>query len=121
MSEKLTTEEKHERKLQRRNHRKITLEQLAQQEELFFDECITTAEDERTVMAKNDATNNKKRAIDSAHNKDQPSSTPGYVQRVRNATYTATTNFTEHSANYSSRKECRFDFAQNQTTGVRRK
>ena len=93
MSEELTTEEKHERKMQRRNHRKLTLERLAQQEDLFFDECITTAEDERTVMAKNDATNNKKRAIDSAHNKDQPGSTPGYVQRVRNATYTATTKF----------------------------
>ena len=93
MSEELTTEEKHERKMQRRNHRKLTLERLAQQEDLFLDECITTAEDERTVMAKNDATNNKKRAIDSAHNKDQPGSTPGYVQRVRNATYTATTKF----------------------------
>ena len=93
MSEELTTEEKHERKMQRRNHRKLTLERLAQQEDLFFDECITTAEDERTVMAKNDATNNKKRAIDSAHNKDRSGSTPGYVQRVRNATYTATTKF----------------------------
>ena len=91
MSEKLTNEEKHERKLQRRNHRKLTLQRLAQQEDHFLDECITTAEDERTVMAKNDASNSKKRAIDAAHNKDKPSSKPGYVQRVRNATYAATT------------------------------
>ena len=46
--------EKQDRKLKRRQHRRETLAQLAHQEDHFLDECITVAEDERTVMAKAD-------------------------------------------------------------------
>ena len=92
MSEILTTKnEQHARKMQRRKHRLQTLQRLAQQEDLFLDECITSAEDERTVMAKNDTTNKKKRAIELAHKPSKAGTRPGYAQRIRNATYTATT------------------------------
>ncbi len=37
-------------------HRRQTLQRLAQQENLFLGENITTAEDERTEMAKADKT-----------------------------------------------------------------
>jgi hypothetical protein len=49
--------EKQDRKLKQRQHRRETLEQLARQEDHFLDDCITVAEDERTVMAKADTTN----------------------------------------------------------------
>jgi hypothetical protein len=89
----LSREENQEQKMQRRNHRRQTLLRLEQQEDHFLNECITTAEDERTVIAKNDTTNSKRRSIEAAHKKSQPISKPGYAQRVRNATYTATTQF----------------------------
>ncbi len=44
-------------------------------------------------MANNDTTNSKRRAIETAHEKSQPNNKPGLAQRVRNATYTATTQF----------------------------
>jgi hypothetical protein len=59
----LSKEEKQERKMQRRNHRKQTLLRLEQQEDHFLDECITTAEDERTDIAKNDTTNHPTKQI----------------------------------------------------------
>ena len=108
MSEELTIEEKHERKRQRRHHRKMTLQRLAQQEDHFFDECITRAEDERTVIAKNDATNSKKRAIEAAHNKSKPSSKTGYAQQLRNATYTASTAFNRAFGKLFSQKRVSF-------------
>jgi hypothetical protein len=93
MSEILTSkEEKQERKRLRQKHRLATFRRLAQQEDLFLDECITTAEDERTILAKKDVKNRKKKAIDAAHTPGStPMRTPGYAQRARNAKYTATT------------------------------
>ena len=81
MSEVITTkEEKLERKRQQRKHRQLTLQCLAQQEDLFLDKCITMAEDEQTVMAKSDTTNSKKQAIDAAHTQNTTSSKPGSMQ-----------------------------------------
>ena len=58
MSEILTTkEDKQERIRQQQKHRLATFRRLAQQEDLFLDECITTAKDERTVLAKTDCDN----------------------------------------------------------------
>ena len=104
----LSKEEKQERKMQRRNHRKQTLLRLEQQEDHFLDECITTAEDERTVIAKNDTTNSKRRSIEAAHKKSQPIGKPGYAQRVRNATYTATTQLNRAFSKLFSQKRVSF-------------
>ena len=50
----------------RRKHVKNTLRRLRESEELFFDESITQAEDERTAMAKEDTGNAKHKAISAA-------------------------------------------------------
>ena len=48
----LNEKEKQDRKLKQCMHRRQTLQQLAQQDNHFLKESITTAEDERTAMAK---------------------------------------------------------------------
>jgi hypothetical protein len=101
----LSKEEKQERKMQRRNHRKQTLLRLEQQEDHFLDECVTTAEDERTVI---DTTNSKRRSIEAAHKTSQPIGKPGYAQRIRNATYTATTQFNRAFNKLFSQKRVSF-------------
>ena len=109
MSEVLTTKEKKQtRKLQRRKHRRETLKRLAQQDDLFLNECITTAEDERTVMAKNNRNDKKIRAIELAHKPSTSSNKPGYTQRLRNATYTATTQFSRAFGKLLSKKSVSF-------------
>jgi hypothetical protein len=40
-------------------HRRQTLQRLAQQDDHFLEESITTAEDERTAMAKADTTESR--------------------------------------------------------------
>ena len=55
----------HQQEIQR--HAKETLGQLQENQELFFNESITKAEDERTDMAKNNSSNAKQVAIDTAH------------------------------------------------------
>ena len=79
--------EKQDRKLKRRQHRRETLDQLARQEDHFLDDCITVAEDERTVTAKADTTNGKKLIINKAHDKSNAKPTPGIKQHWRNTSY----------------------------------
>jgi len=43
------------------------LQLLSQQDNYFLEECIPTAEDERTVMAKADTTEVRQTTIDKAH------------------------------------------------------
>ena len=75
------------RRAARRQHLKLTLWRLKDSEELFFDNSITQAEDERTTMAKNDNKNARRIAIDAAHAKqDKPQI--GMVQQGRNTAYT---------------------------------
>ena len=52
--------------MKRRKYRHETLKRLAQQEDHFLDDCITMAEDERTVMAKADTTDGRRNTIDKA-------------------------------------------------------
>jgi hypothetical protein len=74
------------RRAARRQHLKLTLQRLKDSEELFFDNSITQAEDERTTMAKNDNNNARRLAIDAAHAKqDKPRI--GLVQQGRNTAY----------------------------------
>ena len=57
-------EHRQQRRALIRQHRRETLRKLRESEELFFDTNITRAEDERTVMAKEDTSNARRVAID---------------------------------------------------------
>ncbi len=87
MSEMLTTkDDKQERKQQRRKHCQQTVQQLQESNDLYLDNSITQAEDERTTMAKNDNKNEKRLAINAAHAK-QNKPRIGIVQKSRNTAY----------------------------------
>ena len=72
----------------RRQHFKLTLQRLKDSEELFFDNSITQAEDERTTMAKNNNKKARRIAIDAAHDAKQDKPRIGMVQQGRNTAYT---------------------------------
>jgi hypothetical protein len=76
----LNEKEKQDQKLKRRMHRRQKLQQLAQQDDLFLEESITTAEDERTEMAKADKTEPRQKTIDKAHNKNNTKPTASITQ-----------------------------------------
>jgi hypothetical protein len=62
-----------QQKIAQRKHIKQTLWRLHKSDNLFLDNSITQAEDQRTAIAKNDTNNAKRIAIDSAHaQRDQP-------------------------------------------------
>ena len=75
-----------QRKIARRKHIKQTLRRLRDSANLFLDDSITLAEDERTSLAKADETNKKRMAINAAHTKRGTTSI-GLAQRGRNAAY----------------------------------
>jgi deoxyribodipyrimidine photolyase len=74
-------------------HRRQTLQQLAQQDDLFLKESITTAEDERTAMAKADKTDPRQKTIDRAHEQSNTKPTASITQQARNTTYRIFTAF----------------------------
>ncbi len=53
-----------------RQHIKRTLHLLSESENLFLDNNITQAEDERTILAEGNQTNTQRKAINSAHVKN---------------------------------------------------
>ena len=79
-------EHRRQRKIARRQHIKQTLRRLGDSDDLFLDNCVTLAEDERTSLAKTDDSNRKRKAINNAHNKRGTTSI-GFAQRGRNAAY----------------------------------
>ena len=80
-------------KLKQRMHRRQTLQRLAQQDNLFLKESITTAEDERTAMAKADKTEVKQNTIDKSHDQSNAKPTASITQLARNTTYGICTAF----------------------------
>ena len=95
------------RKAARRQHLKLTLRQLKDSKELFFDNSIAQAEDERTTMAKNDNKNARRIAIDAAHAKqDKPQI--GMVQQGRNTAYTFGSALKRQFKNIIKSKHVRF-------------
>ena len=74
-------------KIARRQHIKQMLRRLRDSNNLFLDDSITLAEDERTSLAKADETNKKRTAINAAHTKRGTATSIGLVQRGRNAAY----------------------------------
>ena len=58
-----------QRKIARQQHIKQTLRRLCESDDLFLDDSITLAEDKRTSLAKTNASNKKRMAINDAHTK----------------------------------------------------
>ena len=81
----------YQNKVARRQLAKSTLRRQQVEEDIFFDDNITLAEDERTVYAKGDTANKKRVTIDEAH---IPTSKPSMslLQRGRNAGYSMGTS-----------------------------
>ena len=79
-------EHRRQRKIAWRQHIKQTLRRLRDSDNLFLDDSITLAEDERTSLAKADETNKNRMAINAAHTKRGTTSI-GLAQRGRNAAY----------------------------------
>jgi len=75
-----------QRKIARQQHIKRTLQRLRDSDNLFLDDSITLAEDERTSLAKADKTDEKRMAINAAHTKRGTPSI-GLAQRGCNAAY----------------------------------
>jgi hypothetical protein len=81
----LNEKEKQDRKLKRRMHNRQTLQRLAQQDDLFLKESITTAEDERTAMAKADKMEVRRNTIDKAHDQNNAKPTASITKHyIRN-------------------------------------
>jgi hypothetical protein len=85
-------EHRRQRKIARRHHIKQTLRRLRDSNNLFLDDSITLAEDERTSLAKADESNKKRMAINAAHTKRGTTSI-GFAQRGRNAAYSLSSAF----------------------------
>ena len=79
-------EHRRQRKTARRQHIKRTLQRLRDSDNLFLDDSITLAEDERTSLAKANETDKKRMAINAAHTKRGTPSI-GLAQHGRNAAY----------------------------------
>jgi hypothetical protein len=100
---------KHSRqcKIARRQHIKLMLRLLSKNENLFLDNSITQAEDERTALAKGDQTNLQHLAIDSAQvNSNKPAI--GLTQRGHNTTYNLGTTISRTFKKISNNRPVRF-------------
>ena len=79
--------------MKRRMHRRQTLQRLSQQDNHFLVESITTAEDERTAMAKTDTTELRRKTIDRAHDQSNAKPMASITQLARNTIYGFCTAF----------------------------
>jgi hypothetical protein len=100
-------EHRRQHKIARRQHIKQTLHLLSKSENLFLDNNITQAEDERTILAKGNQTNTQRRAIDSAHVKNNKPAI-GLAQRGRNTAYSLGTTIGQTFKKISNNKHVRF-------------
>jgi hypothetical protein len=100
-------EHRRQQKITRRQHIKHTLWQLCNSDDLFLDNSITLAEDERTSLAKNDTSNKKRAAIDIAHTKRGTPSI-GFAQRGCNAAYSLGSAFNRMLKKINKNKHVRF-------------
>jgi hypothetical protein len=96
-----------QRKIARRRHIKRMLRLLSGSENLFLDNSITQAEDERTILAKGDQTNTQCRAINSAHVKNNKPAI-GLAQRGRNTAYSLDMTIGQTLKKISNNKHVRF-------------
>jgi hypothetical protein len=80
---------------------------LSKCKNLFLDNNITQAEDERTILAKGNQTNTQRRAIDSAHVKNNKPAI-GLAQHGRNTTYSLGTTIGQTLKKISNNKHVQF-------------
>jgi hypothetical protein len=80
---------------------------LSKSENLFLDNNITQAEDEQTILAKGNQTNTQRRAINSAHEKNNKPAI-GFAQRGCNTAYTFGTTIRQTLKKISNNKHVRF-------------
>jgi hypothetical protein len=96
-----------QQKIARRQHIKQTLQHLHKSEDLFLDNIITQAKDERTAIAKNNTHNEKHVAIDSAHaQRNQP--TIWLTQRGQNMAYRLGSAFNQTIKKLTKQKHVSF-------------
>ncbi len=96
-----------QRKIERCQHIKQTLRLLSKSKNLFLDNNITQAKDERTILAKGNQTNTQRRAIDSAHVKNNKPAI-GLAQRGCNTAYSLGTTISQTLKKISNNKHIRF-------------
>jgi hypothetical protein len=96
-----------QRKIARCQHIKQMLHLLSKSKNLFLDNNITQAEDEWTILAKCDQTNTQRRAIDSAHIKNNKPAI-GLAQRGCNTTCSLGTTIGQTLKKISNNKHVRF-------------
>ncbi len=90
-----------------RQHIKLMLRLLSENENLFLDNSITQAKDEQTVLAKGNQTNTQHLAIDSAHiNSNKPAI--GLTQRSCDAAYSLRMTISQTFKKISNNKHVRF-------------
>jgi hypothetical protein len=80
---------------------------LSKSKNLFLDNNITQAEDEQTILAKGNQTNTQRRAIDSAHVKNNKPAI-GLAQHGCNTTYSLGTTIGQTFKKISNNKHIRF-------------
>jgi deoxyribodipyrimidine photolyase len=103
-----STPTKKTNKQRRKAYIRRTLRELALADSLFLDNSITQAEDERTVIAKNDNNNKNRTAIDAAHKLQVHQRS--LIQQGRNAGYNISTAFRRATQSIKpSTKRVRFD------------
>jgi hypothetical protein len=96
-----------QRKIARRQHIKQTLRRLRDSDDLFLNNSITLAEDEQTSLAKNDTSNKKRAAINTAHTKRGTPSI-GLAQWGCNAAYSLGSAFNRTLKKINKNKHVRF-------------
>jgi hypothetical protein len=100
-------EHRRQRKIAWHQHIKLMLRLHSENKNLFLDNSITQAQDERTVLAKGNQTNLQHLAIDSAHvNSNKPAI--GLTQRGCNTTYSLGTTISQTFKKISNNKHVRF-------------
>ncbi len=95
-------------KIVRWQHIKQMLRCLRDSDNLFLDDSITRAEDERTSLAKANESNKKRMAINAAHSKRGTTSI-GFAQRGRNAAYSLGSAFNRTIKKINKNKHVSFD------------
>jgi hypothetical protein len=96
-----------QQKIARQQHVKQTLRRLRNSDDLFLDNSITLAEDKQTSLAKNNTSNKKHAANDTAHTKRGTPSI-GFAQRGCNAAYSLGSTFNRTLKKINKNKHVRF-------------
>jgi hypothetical protein len=100
-------EHRRQRKVARQHYIKQTLWRLRDSNDLFLDDSITLAEDERTSLAKANDCNKKRMTINNAHTK-QGTTRIGFAQQGRNATYSLGSAFNQTIKKINKNKHVSF-------------